>query len=134
DPSVASALLLLFHLHTDCPLLVRQFLRGQIGSNDDASVGASFVGGLIRLCSSKYFGVNSIASSLLRALIEGSLDDRTEDVLSELLLKSFNTELVFEAMDDALFTITEILSSAIEAEDNLPGLECNRWLPSLCAF
>ena len=158
DPSVASALLLLFHLHTDCPLLVRQFLRGQIGSNDDASVGASFVGGLIRLCSSvsapfiiftvqlmdlilmflalsqKYFAVNSIASSLLRALIEGSPDDRTEDVLSELLLKSFNTELVFEAMDDALFTITEILSSAIEAEDNLPGLECNRWLPSLCAF
>ena len=53
DPSVASALLLLFHLHTDCPLLVRQFLRGQIGSNDDVSVGASlFVGGLIRLCAS----------------------------------------------------------------------------------
>lgn len=67
-------------------------------------------------------------------MIEGSPDDRTEDVLSELLLKSFNTEVVFEAMDDALYTITEILSSAIEAEDNLPGLECNRWLPSLCAF
>ena len=84
--------------------------------------------------SQKYFAVNSIASSLLRALIEGNPDDRTEDVLSELLLKSFNTEPVFEAMDDALFTITEILSSAIEAEDNLPGLECNCWLPSLCAF
>lgn len=52
DPSVASALLILFHLHTDCPLLVRQFLRGQIGSNDDVSVGASFVAGLIRLCAS----------------------------------------------------------------------------------
>jgi len=50
DPYVASALSLLLHLHTDCPLLVRQFLRDYIGSNSTDPPGASFAGGLIYLC------------------------------------------------------------------------------------
>jgi hypothetical protein len=50
DPYVASALSLLFHLHTDCPLFVRQFLRDFIGSNKNDPSGDLFAGGLIHLC------------------------------------------------------------------------------------
>ena len=57
DQYVASSLLLLFHLHSDCPILVRQFLRDYIGSNDDVATGASFTAGLIHLCTtvSRFF-------------------------------------------------------------------------------
>ena len=50
DPYVASALSLLLHLHTDCPLLVRQFLRDYVSSNSDVQSEASFTCGLIYLC------------------------------------------------------------------------------------
>ena len=52
DPYVASALSLLFHLHTDCPLLVRQFLRDNICSNNNDQSEASFACALIQLCTS----------------------------------------------------------------------------------
>ncbi len=58
--------------------------------------------------------------------------DRTEDVLSELLLKSFDSEDIFNAMDNAFYTIHQTAETSIENKENLSGLECVRWHPRLC--
>ncbi|KAL7495467.1 hypothetical protein ACHAWT_004847, partial [Skeletonema menzelii] len=92
-----------------------------------------FTCGLIYLCTTKSFAVASCASSLLRALIEGNPVDRTEDVLSELLLKSFDSsETIFDAMDTAFYAIHQTAETSIEDKENLSGLECVRWHPRLC--
>jgi hypothetical protein len=81
----------------------------------------------------KCFAVASCASSLLRALIEGNPMDRTEDVLSDLILSSFDSsEFVFDAMDTAFYTIHQTAETSVENKRNLPGLECVRWHPRLC--
>lgn len=65
-------------------------------------------------------------------MIEGSPIDRTEDVLSELIVSSFDSELLFDSMDTAFYTIHQTAEASIQNKEHLPGLECVRWNPRLC--
>lgn len=59
--------------------------------------------------------------------------DRTEDVLSEMITKSFDSaEYIFDAMDTAFYTIHQYIQTSLEKNENYPGLECVRWHPRLC--
>ena len=65
-------------------------------------------------------------------MIGGSPIDRTEDVLSELILSSLDSEIVFDAMDAVFYTIHQTAGTSVQNKEHLPGLECVRWHPRLC--
>lgn len=59
--------------------------------------------------------------------------DRTEDVLSEMITKSFDSaESVFDAMETAFYAIHQSAQTSLVNNENFPGLECVRWHPRLC--
>eukprot|EP00804_Cyclotella_cryptica_P002010 CCRYP_007444-RA/>CCRYP_007444-RA protein AED:0.01 eAED:0.01 QI:1342/1/1/1/1/1/2/614/1403 len=133
--NIDALLLFLLHLHKGCPVVVRQALRIHFehsldGAGDDISA-TRFVGNLLQMCAYRSFSVSTLASSLLRSLLRGNPIDDTPDVLSDIMMQSFETDFVMSTVDIAFHSLVE---STCSLDHNQISLCFSRHLPRACSL